>query len=68
LVFFFGFQYATKNKLFLSFFADYFKDNKPLRSYKTVEIKVCLHFFCLVMEEPGSVQIIMHPDPAGPKT
>jgi hypothetical protein len=42
-----------------------FKDNKLLKSQKTVENKVFLNF--LLVEEAGSVQIETYPDPGGPK-
>jgi hypothetical protein len=32
----------------------FFKDNKPLKSHKTVEIKVFLKFYCQLMEFSGS--------------
>jgi hypothetical protein len=48
-------------------FTSVFKDNKLLRSNKTVEAGF-LHFFCLLMEGSGSVQIKIYPDLRGEKT
>jgi hypothetical protein len=46
-------------------FTSALKDNKSLRSHKTVDIKVFLIFFGSLKEGSGSVQIITGPD--GPK-
>jgi hypothetical protein len=35
---------------------------------KTIEIKVFISFFCLIMEGSGSAQKMMDPDPGCPKT
>ncbi len=51
--------------LTLGIFTSLFKDNKSWRGHKTIEIKVFLNFFCLLMEGSASVQLITDPD--GPK-
>ncbi len=61
-----AFNMVKKNKfsprffciiIIVSTFTSVLKDNKSLRSNKTVEIKV----FCLLMKESGSVQTITDP-------
>ncbi len=70
---------STKNTFFSSLFfallstagtgtfTSFFKDNKLLKSHNTVEIKVFLDFFYLLMEESesGSVQIIRYRSGSG---
>ncbi len=56
-----AFKIPTKNKLFYFLFtagtfASVFKDNKSLRSYKTVEIKVILNF--LLFDEMIQIRIL----------
>jgi hypothetical protein len=49
-----------------------FKDKKSKRSHKTVEIKIFLYYFCLMIEGSGSGSIPLtngsDPDPGGIKT
>ncbi len=65
-----AFKMPTKNKVF---FAYYFlkvfyslQRYKVIKNHKTVEIKVFLIFFCLIIEEFWSIEI--RTDPDGPKT
>jgi hypothetical protein len=57
---------VTRYKQKIVFFPILFTLSKIKRSYKIEEIDI-FYFFCLLMEESGSVQIMTDLDPGDPK-